>query len=95
MPSRSLRDSTSENVGDAVDNVKSFYASAKRGAAQVSADKAASAASASTRPTVRRSTAPTLVGTDPATKDLSAANAATTVSEAPSQIEKSISSMDH
>jgi hypothetical protein len=99
MPSRSawesLTNTASEKIGDAVDSAKSFYKSAQRGAASAAAARASQKPAQTSTPTVRRDTSPTPTGTDTATKDLSAANAVNTVSEAPSQIDKAIASMDH
>lgn len=99
MPSRSaweaLTDTAAEKIGDVADKAKSFYGSAQRGAQRAAADKAAPAAASAATPTVRRPAATTPAGTDTATKDLSAANAAGTISGAPSQIDKAIASMDH
>lgn len=89
-----LSDAASNAINNGIDSAKSFYKSAQRGAAQAAASKASSK-SAPGAPTVRRDTSDTPTGTDTATKNLGVANAAQTVSGAPSQIDKAIASMDH
>jgi hypothetical protein len=102
MPSRSawsdLTDAVSEKIGDYADKTKSIYGRAKAVQARASADKlaadrASSAARTTPMPASGASAPPATV--DPATRNLSATNAASTVSGAPSQIDKAIESMDH
>jgi hypothetical protein len=102
MPSRSawsaLTDTVSEKLGDYADKTKSIYSSAKSTQARASADKlAADRASSAARTTpMPQSPANAPAATvDPATRNLSATNAGSTVSNAPSQIDKAVESMDH